>query len=119
MSTMFTLCPVFLFIVLIVPAGLAAQRWLFAGEGEVRAPEWERYQQRYDEASFQEARGSRRETRLPTWEAARGPAVHGTRHQTERAAQSIGGEEHSHVDEPSPLPHSRPGASGAGVGIPV
>ncbi len=48
MSTMFTLFAVFLVVVLAVPLGLAVQSWLFAGEGEVCDPEWERYQQRYD-----------------------------------------------------------------------
>ena len=45
---MVTIFFVFLFIVLSVPLGIAAQRWLFKGTNEVCNPEWELYQQRYD-----------------------------------------------------------------------
>jgi hypothetical protein len=45
---MLTIFFVFCFFVLIVPLGLAAQRWLFKDADEVYDPEWERYQQRYD-----------------------------------------------------------------------
>ena len=45
---MFTILVVFVFVVVAVPLGLAAQRFLFKGEDLVCDPEWERYQQRYD-----------------------------------------------------------------------
>jgi len=37
-----------LFLVLVIPLGITAQRWLCQQEGEVIDPEWELYQQRYD-----------------------------------------------------------------------
>jgi hypothetical protein len=43
-----TMCTVFLFFVLIVPLGMAAQRLLFKEEGLACDPEWELSQQRYD-----------------------------------------------------------------------
>jgi hypothetical protein len=45
---MFTLFFVLVFFVLIVPLGIAVQRWLFKETSEVRDREWEIYQQRYD-----------------------------------------------------------------------
>jgi hypothetical protein len=45
---MVTIFFVFLFVVLIIPLGLAALGFLFREEGEVFDPQWERYQQRYD-----------------------------------------------------------------------
>ena len=45
---MFTLFFVFVFVVLMVPLGIAAQRWLFKETGGVCDPQWELYQQRYD-----------------------------------------------------------------------
>jgi hypothetical protein len=47
-QTMFTMFTVFLFLVLIVPLGMAAQRLLFKEEGLACDPEWELSQQRYD-----------------------------------------------------------------------
>ena len=43
-----TLFLVLVFFVLVIPLGLAAQRWLFQQEDEVVDPEWERDLQRYD-----------------------------------------------------------------------
>ena len=43
---MFTLF--FVFVVLMVPLGIAAQRLLFKEADEVYDPQWELYQQRYD-----------------------------------------------------------------------
>ena len=43
-----TLFLVLVFFVLVIPLGLAAQRWLVQEEDEGVDPEWERYQQRYD-----------------------------------------------------------------------
>ncbi|MFL5590201.1 MAG: hypothetical protein ACJ797_20395 [Ktedonobacteraceae bacterium] len=45
---MFTLFFVFVFVVLIVPLGITAQRFLFKEVDEVCDPQWELYQQRYD-----------------------------------------------------------------------
>jgi len=45
---MVTIALVFVFLVVSVPLGIAAQRWLFKEAGEVRDPQWELYQQRYD-----------------------------------------------------------------------
>ena len=45
---MVTIFIVLLFFMLAVPLGLATQRWLFKEAGEVRDPQWELYQQRYD-----------------------------------------------------------------------
>ena len=45
---MFTIFFVFVFIILSVPLGIAAQRWLFKGADEVCDRQWELYQQRYD-----------------------------------------------------------------------
>jgi hypothetical protein len=45
---MVTLALVLIFVVVSVPLGLAAQRWLFKQAEGVDDPEWELYQQRYD-----------------------------------------------------------------------
>ena len=45
---MVTIALVFVFLVVSVPLGIAAQRWLFKEAGEVRDPQWELYQHRYD-----------------------------------------------------------------------
>jgi hypothetical protein len=45
-SSMVTIA--FVFLVVIVPLGIAAQRWLFKGEDLVCDPQWELYQQHYD-----------------------------------------------------------------------
>ena len=45
---MFSLFVVLVFFVLVIPLGIATQRWLFQQEDEVVDPEWELYQQRYD-----------------------------------------------------------------------
>ena len=45
---MLTIALVFIFVVVSVPLGIAAQRWLFKEADEVRDPQWELYQQRYD-----------------------------------------------------------------------
>ena len=45
---MVTIIFVFVVVVLIVPLGIAAQRWLFKDADEVYDPQWELYQQRYD-----------------------------------------------------------------------
>ena len=45
---MFTIIFVFVFVALMVPLGIAAQRWLFKETEEVYDREWELYQQRYD-----------------------------------------------------------------------
>jgi len=48
MVTILTIFFVFVFFVLCIPLGIAAQRWLFKEADEVRDPQWELYQQRYD-----------------------------------------------------------------------
>ena len=45
---MVTIFFVFVFFILIVPFGIAVQRWLFKEANEVCDPQWELYQQRYD-----------------------------------------------------------------------
>ena len=45
---MLTIALVFIFVVVSVPLGIAAQRWLFKEADAVCDPEWELYQQRYD-----------------------------------------------------------------------
>jgi len=45
---MVTLALVFIFVVVSVPLGIAAQQWLFKQANGVDDPEWELYQQRYD-----------------------------------------------------------------------
>ena len=45
---MFTIFFVLVFVVLIVPLEIAAQRWLFKEADEVSDSQWELYQQRYD-----------------------------------------------------------------------
>ena len=45
---MVTIALVFVFVVVSVPLGITAQRWLFKKADRVRDPEWEIYQQRYD-----------------------------------------------------------------------
>ena len=45
---MFTLFFVFVFVVLMIPLGIATQRLLFKEADAVCDPEWELYQQRYD-----------------------------------------------------------------------
>ena len=45
---MFTLFFVFVSVVLMVPLGIAAQRFLFKEADEVCDRQWELYQQRYD-----------------------------------------------------------------------
>ena len=45
---MVTIALVFIVVVASVSLGIAAQRWLFKGTGEVCNPEWELYQQRFD-----------------------------------------------------------------------
>ncbi len=48
MVTIFTLFVVIFVVVLSVPLGIAAQRWLFKEANEGCDPQWELYQQRYD-----------------------------------------------------------------------
>ena len=45
---MLSMVLVFIFVVVCVPLGLVAQRWLFKQADEVCDPEWEIFQQRYD-----------------------------------------------------------------------
>ena len=45
---MFTIFFVFAFIVVSVPLGIAAQRWLFKETDEVGDRQWTVYQQRYE-----------------------------------------------------------------------
>lgn len=45
---MFTFIFVFVFFVLIIPLGIAAQRWLFKGTEEVYDRQWALYEQRHD-----------------------------------------------------------------------
>ena len=45
---MVTMALVFIFVVVCVPLGLSAQRWLFKQVDEVCDSEWELYRQRYD-----------------------------------------------------------------------
>ena len=71
---MFTLFFVFVFVVLMVPLGIAAQRLLFKEADEVCDRQWELYQQRYDECCFPQAAGRDAPGRGPEREAA-GDAV--------------------------------------------
>ena len=45
---MLTIALVFIFVVVSVPLGVAAQRWLFKETDGVCDRQWEIYQQRYD-----------------------------------------------------------------------
>ena len=45
---MFTIFFVLVFVVLIVPLGIAAQRWLFKEADQGYDRQWELYQQSYD-----------------------------------------------------------------------
>ena len=45
---MVTIFFIFVFVILIVPVGIAAQRRLFKDAEKVYDPQWELYQQRYD-----------------------------------------------------------------------
>ena len=48
---MITIALVFI-VVVSVPLGITAQHWLYKGTGEDCNPEWELYQQRFDEYTF-------------------------------------------------------------------
>jgi len=76
---MFTLFFVFVFVVLMVPLGIAALGFLFKEADGVCDRQWELYQQRYDECCFPQAAGRDAPGRGPEREAAACPVAHGTR----------------------------------------
>ena len=45
---MVTIALVLIFVMVYIPLGIAAHRWLFKNDAEKRDPEWEIYQQSYD-----------------------------------------------------------------------